>query len=182
MEALFLRKGTKGDLIVNMYSQIVWIWNESETEAYCWHLVVRRELNSPDEIKYSLSNAHQNTSLEKLGYMQSERYWVERPFQDGKNEVGMGDYQVRGWNGWNHHMTLVMLALLFIADMRIETKEEYGLLSAHDIKILLAKFLPRCDLTKEEVIFHLEKRHQKRRRDIEYCQRKQAGEQLEMGP
>ena len=79
-------------------------------------------------------------------------------------------------------MTLVMLALLFIADMRIETKEEYGLLSAHDVKILLAKFLPRCDLTKEEVILHLEKRHQKRRRDIEYCQRKQAGEQLEMGP
>ncbi|XOF32986.1 MAG: hypothetical protein ACL93V_13335 [Candidatus Electrothrix sp. YB6] len=68
-----------------------WLWDGKEAEARKWHLVVRREVKSPKKIKYSLSNAESNTSTRRLAYMQAQRYWVERPFQDAKNECGMGD-------------------------------------------------------------------------------------------
>jgi putative transposase len=31
-----------------------------------------------------------------------------------KSECGMADYQVRKWSAWQHHMTLVMMAMLFM--------------------------------------------------------------------
>lgn len=34
-------------------------------------------------------------------------------FRDAKTEVDMADYQTRDWRAWQHHMALVMLALLF---------------------------------------------------------------------
>ena len=62
-------------------------------KARCWHLVVRREVGSPETIKYSLSNAPENTPLLRLAQMQGHRYWVERAFEDAKGECGMADYQ-----------------------------------------------------------------------------------------
>jgi SRSO17 transposase len=48
--------------------------------------------------------------------MQGQRYWVERTFEDAKGECGLADYQALGWRSWRHHVTMVMLAMLFIAD------------------------------------------------------------------
>jgi hypothetical protein len=39
---------------------------------------------------------------------------VECTFEDGKSECGMADYQVRKWSAWHHHMTLVMMTMLFM--------------------------------------------------------------------
>lgn len=39
--------------------------------------------------------------------MQSERYWIERSFQDAIDLAGMADYWSRNWDAWHHHMTLV---------------------------------------------------------------------------
>jgi hypothetical protein len=47
--------------------------------------------------------------------MQGQRYWVERVFEDAKGQCGLADYQVQGWLAWHHHVTMVMLAMLFIA-------------------------------------------------------------------
>ena len=43
-----------------------------------------------------------------------QRYWVEASFEEGKGEVGLDEYEVRGWVGWHHHMTLSLLALWFL--------------------------------------------------------------------
>jgi hypothetical protein len=51
-----------------------------------------------------------STSTRRLSWMQRQRYWVERCFENGKGQCGMADYQVRLWNGWHHHMVLVMMA------------------------------------------------------------------------
>jgi len=56
--------------------------------------------------------------------MQSDRYWIERSFQDAIALAGMADYQVRNWNAWHHHMSLVLLAMLWI------TKEQHTMLEA----------------------------------------------------
>ena len=54
------------------------------------------------------------TSLERLIFMQAQRYWVERSFQDAKVECGLDDYQARKWRSWQHHMAMVMMAMLFL--------------------------------------------------------------------
>ncbi|HRY18988.1 MAG TPA: hypothetical protein P5149_11355 [Candidatus Competibacteraceae bacterium] len=34
-------------------------------------------------------------------------------------DAGLGDYQIRGWRcGWHHHMTLVMMTMLFLLEAR----------------------------------------------------------------
>lgn len=92
-----VRKSTKGKLVVDILHREVWVGDGKESQALKWHLVVRREVNSPKKRKYSLSNSPENTSITRLAYMQAQRYWVERPFQDAKNQCGMGDYQARGF-------------------------------------------------------------------------------------
>ena len=46
----------------------------------------------------------------------------EASFKEGKAEVGLGQYEVRGWVGWHHHMTL--LALWFLGLERDEQAEK----------------------------------------------------------
>ena len=69
--------------------------------------------------------------------MQGQRFWVERSFQDGKSNCGMADYQVRLWSGWHHHMAMVMIAMLFMAEERTAQHDTEPLLSCADIVALL---------------------------------------------
>lgn len=177
-ERIKVRDTTKGKLIVDILHKEVWLWDGEEAEARKWHLVVRREVNSPKEIKYSLSNAASDTSIKRLAYMQAQRYWVERPFQDAKNECGMGDYQVRGWLAWYHHMTMVMLAMLFMIEQRLYHQIGIPLLSCADITTLLKSILPRRDISVAEVLRQLEHRHKKRQASIDYAYKKQRNSSL----
>ena len=170
---LTLRDSTKGKLRVEVLHRRVWLWNGREAQARHWHLIVRREIKARDEIKYSLSNAPADVSLQRLAQMQGQRYWVERSFQDGKSQAGLDHYQARGWKAWHHHMALVMMAMLFMHKKRIEHRDDLPLLSCADIETLLAHFLPRRDAGVEEVIRQMEVRHQKRQASIDFAYAKQ---------
>ena len=177
-QRLSLRDTTKGKLIVDILHKRVWLWDGKEPKAHKWHLIVRREVGSPKKVKYSLSNAPADTETERLAYMQGQRYWIERSFQDAKNQCGMTDYQVRGWRGWHHHMTMVMLAMLFILEERLLHEETDPLLSCADVANLLECFLPRRDITEEEVLRQMEIRHRKRQASIESAYRNQKRDGL----
>jgi len=177
-ERVAIRDSTKGKLFVDILHHQVWLWDGEEEKARRWHLIVRREANSPTKKKYSLSNAPSDISPEKLAYMQAQRYWVERPFQDGKNECGLGDYQARGWLAWYHHMTMVMMAMLFMLEQRITNKTEIPLLSCADIAVILKATLPRRDITESEMLEQLEKRHRKRQASIDSAYKAQSEEKL----
>jgi len=92
----------------------VWVWDGEEQFAQRWRRIVRREEDSPKKIKYSLSNASEEVFIIRLACMQAQRYCIEGNFQDGKTYCGMGDYQVRGWYGWHHHMAMVLMAMQFL--------------------------------------------------------------------
>lgn len=172
-EKMTLRESTKGTLNVEILHQRVWLWDGEETEGHHWHLLVRREIKAPNEIKYSLSNASENTGSLKLAQMQGQRYWVERSFQDSKSHAGLSHYQARGWKAWHHHMALVMMALLFMLEERIKQQEDYPLLSCSDIETLLAHFLPRRDIEADEVVRQMDVRHHKRQASIDSAFNKQ---------
>ena len=62
--------------------------------------------------------------IQELAQKQGQRIFIEQIFKEGKNQVGMGDYQIRGWNGFHNHMALSMMAMLLMAKIKMEYKEE----------------------------------------------------------
>jgi len=172
-QRIALRDSTQGRLEVEVVHRRVWLWDGEEKQAHHWHLIVRREIDSPQTLKYTLSNAEAELPTHRLAQMQAQRFWVERAFQEAKSHCGMGDYQARKWSAWHHHMTLAAISLLFMLEERILQKDSYPLLSCSDIETLLRTTLPRRDLDREEVIRQMEKRHHKRLAATEAEYRKQ---------
>jgi SRSO17 transposase len=172
-QRVHLRDSTKGRLDVDILQRRVWLWDGEESQARPWHVLVRREVDTPTEIKYSLSNAPEDTPAPRLAFMQGQRYWIERALQTGKQDVGLGDYQVRSWRGWHHHLALVMMAMLFMLEERLLHHQTRPLLSGTDIRALLNHFLPRRDTTLEEVLRQMEVRHRKRQAAIDSAYRRQ---------
>lgn len=164
---LELRETTRGPLMVRGLKAPVYVWDGASEEVHRFLLVATRTLGANPETKISLSNMPETADLDLLCWMQHQRYWVERAFEDAKSECGMADYQVRKWKAWHHHMALVMMVMLFMLSERIKHEDTYPLLSCADIEDLLAHFLPRRDVTEAEVIRQIEYRHYKRRAAIE---------------
>ena len=168
-----LRDSTRGELRVDIAHRRIWVWNGEEPRARRWHLIVRREIGSPKTIKYSLSNAPMDTPLLRLARMQGQRYWVERTFEDAKGECGLADYQALGWRAWHHHVAMVMVAMLFIAEQRVARTPTLELLSPRDIVEMLKETLPRKPEGKEALVARINERHQRRWEAIESRYRSQ---------
>ena len=144
----------------------VWVWDGLEKHARRRVLVISRN-HADNKIKYGLSNADiTSTPIERFAYMQAQRYWVERSFQDAKNELGMSDYQVRKYNGWNHHMALVILALAFILKERIENENSVPLLSCRDVRIMIIALFTGDIALIEKRKLQIRIRHRQRYKDI----------------
>jgi hypothetical protein len=124
-------------------------------------------------IKYSLSNAPADAKLERLAQMQGGRDWVERAFEDGKGACGLADYQALGWRAWNHYVTMVMLAMLFIAEQRVAHQPGLTLLTPRDIVAMLKETLPRKPQGKEALANRINQRHARRRSAIQFRYRSQ---------
>lgn len=152
-----MRRGTKGPMKVDVLHGRVWLHQRGEAQAYQWHLIVTRQ---PNRLKYSLSNAAPETPLERLAYMQGQRYFVERALEDAKQQGGLGEYQVRGWRGWHHHAALVMMAMLFLTRERLEIGEP--VLTAADVQMMLVHYLPRRNRTPDDLIDLLRRRFKRR--------------------
>lgn len=168
-----LRNTTRGVLRVRVCRLTVFVWDGKSKKIKCWNMIVTKTLGANPDTKISLTNAPKRKTLKRLGWMQRQRYWIERAFEDAKSECGMADYQVRKWSAWHHHMALVMMAMLFMLSERIYHKDTYPLLSCADIEDLLARFLPRRDVTEKEILFQLEHRHRHRQKAIDSHTRRQ---------
>lgn len=156
-----LRDSTQGTVTYKCMRMPVWIWDKGTHRVLACHLVARQDPTT-GEFKYSLSNASKNMTLTKLAKAQGQRYWIERSFQDAKGACGMADYQVQGWIGWHHHMALVMMALLFMMEQRVEQPSLGPKLTCKEIEMILARMLPRKDLTVDDLVDLIRKRVERR--------------------
>ena len=89
-------------------------------------LLVRRNLEEgvkPAEMAYVLVFAPTGTSLEEMVGAFGMRWTVEQCFEEGKEEVGLDEYEVRSWHGWYRHITLSMLSLAFLTVLRVGGEE-----------------------------------------------------------
>lgn len=160
-----IREGTKGYVGVFAQRHRVWLWDVgTENVKEIWFVILKDPFTN--EIKYFISNAKHDSTLTALTQKAAYRFFIERAFQDAKTSVGMADYQVRVWNGWHHHIAMVMLAMQFLLKERIINEQDVTLLSCQDLVELLNFYLPRGDLDEEAIIKQLEKRHEKRNNAI----------------
>jgi hypothetical protein len=99
-------------------------------------------------------------SRRRIGWVQNHDDTAS--LQDAKQQAGLGDYQVRGWVGWHHHMAMVLMATLFMLEQRLESGEDLPL-TCGDIEWVLKQMLPSRGRTEDEILSLLEKRLRKRR-------------------
>ena len=166
-----VRDTAKGPLVIDVGVKEVYTWDEEQTSCRKELLVIRRSKNDNGEYeyKYSLCNADINKySWLQLARAQAQRYFVERGFEDAKQEAGMSQYQLRGWLAWHHHIALVMLSMLFVLTEKIEYKNEFSLLSARDVREIIARTYAQQDNVLEIMIL----RHKRRQDDIDRYYRK----------
>ncbi len=160
------REGTKGRLVREAVLKKVWIWKKGTLEIEEAELLISRKIDQTEE-KYSLCNEPKGElSVETALFRQMQRYWIERGFQEIKEQIGLHQYQVRGWKAWHHHIALTMMALHFILETQIENAENLPLMSCGDVKLMLGNIL-KNKLDEPEILMQtIHQRHKVRRDDI----------------
>jgi SRSO17 transposase len=72
-----------------------------------------------EPLKYFLSTAPADATIEQLVFVTKMRWRIERDYQDLKQEFGLGHYEGRGWRGFHHHATLSIAAYGFLMARRL---------------------------------------------------------------
>lgn len=116
-----IKEGSKGPMVADFAAVRVVAVREGLPGPEVW-LVLRRSVTS-GELKTYLCNAPADTPLGTLVRLSGMRWPIETCFEEGKQHLGMGDYEVRSWRGWHHHMTLCMLAHFFLVRLRLRLKK-----------------------------------------------------------
>ena len=136
-----IRKSMDGFLEVKFTVIKVWRIDKNISKPLPVWLLIRKELDDSD-IKYSFCNALEIQSWDRLAKMQSERYWIERSFEDAIAIAGMADYQVRNWKAWHHHMSLVLVAMFWITKEQCVLVKEVKDVSLPDMVIIIILLIP----------------------------------------
>jgi SRSO17 transposase len=121
-QKLTVAEGAQGERIHQFAALRVWESREGLPGRACW-LLVRRDLDG-SELKYYLSNAPDDTPWLRLAQVAAMRWPIETEFQTEKGETGLDEYQVRTWLGWHHHITMALLAGLFLLHLQLDWGEK----------------------------------------------------------
>ena len=112
-----IKEGAKGPMVAEFAFVRVVAVREEMPGPESW-LVLRRSLGETPELKTYLCNAPVTTRQRKLVWASGMRWPVESAIEESKGEVGLDQYEVRGWLGWHHHTALSFLAHHFLVRQR----------------------------------------------------------------
>jgi len=89
-----------------------------EPEMSMVWLLFQRTPGEKIPCKYYLSSMDESTSLTRLVKTTKIRWRIERDYQILKSEIGLDHYEIRSWQGWQHHVTLATMAYVFLLLMQ----------------------------------------------------------------
>lgn len=116
--SLEVRAGTKGPLMTEAV-QVPVTAKLGSAAGPEERLFVTRERQSDGSYKQDYYLAYLGAveaTLGELARVAKAEHRIEECLQRGKSEAGLGDYQVRNWVGWHHHLTLSLLAAWFLVE------------------------------------------------------------------
>lgn len=100
-----------------------WVWIElvsgQQTGWGRW-LLARRSLSDPAQLAYFMVFAPNGTSMPEAVRVAGARWSIEMGFEITKNELGLDHYEVRSWQAWYRHVTLVLLAHAVLSVIRTQ--------------------------------------------------------------
>ena len=121
------------------------------------HLIVARDVLDPQEIKFFVSNAPPETSIQPMLLVAFSRWRVERCFEDHKGEIGLDHYEGRLYLGLKRHMILSAVSYLFLARMRQRLGGKNPELTECQVHTCIAALIPSWWLGQRPSVKLLEK-------------------------
>jgi len=118
---VILDEGAKGPILAEVTRLRIYPSKKGLPENDRLWLFLRR--TSDGQIKYALSNAPEHISLSEMCKASTMRWPIEQCFKDGKDQLGMDQYEHRSWPAWRRHMIYVFLAMHFLLRLRIKYKK-----------------------------------------------------------
>jgi SRSO17 transposase len=92
-------------------------YNLSKSRPEEW-LLIEWPKGESGPTKYWFSTLAEKIAFNRLIDLTKLRWRIERDYQDLKQEVGLGDFEGRGWRGFHHHATLCIAAYGFLISER----------------------------------------------------------------
>ncbi len=120
----YVKDGEKGPIVWEAKHTMITVKHENGLPGMRLHLVVARNVLDPEEVKFFVSNAPRATRVETLLLVGFSRWRVERNFEDQKQEVGLDQWEGRGWLGLKRHLILSSISYLFLARVRQRLRGE----------------------------------------------------------
>lgn len=161
-----------------------WAWitiTPPADEAAGQHTLLIRRRISDGELAFYRCFSRQPVPLRVLVTVAGTRWRIETCFQTGK-AIGLDEHQVRRWNSWYRHTTLVMFAhailAVIAAHQRAQPSPDQTLipLTVPEIRRLFAKLIANTIHTIDHWLAwsYWRRRHQARARTSHYRHRGQA--------
>jgi SRSO17 transposase len=116
-----IKEGSKGPIVADFATRRVIAVRDGLPGPEAWLILRRNGLTG--ELKTYLSHAPVDIPQVTLVRMSGMRWPIETCFEDGKQLLGMGDYEVRSWRGWHHPMTLCVLDHFFLVRLQSRLKK-----------------------------------------------------------
>ena len=137
-----IKEGSKGPIVCDLAFVRVNEARDGLPGARQW-LIIRRNVDDPTVVKFYLCNAPETIATAELARMCGVRWPIELMFKVGKDELGMDQYETRSWQGWHHHMLLVMLAHHFLVWVRQQLQEKAPALTLCQVRLLISSVIPK---------------------------------------
>ena len=119
-ERVILGEGSKGPIITDVKVLRVVECRDNLPGRDVWLYIRRYE---DGRIKFSLSNAPADIPNQELHRAATLRWPIEQCFEECKSYLGMGHCESRSWKAWHQHMLFVMIAHLFVLEVRQRFKK-----------------------------------------------------------
>jgi len=111
-------EGTKGPIEYEFTKRRIFLRKKGVPIRSLW-LIIKRTTEDNPVYRYYISNAPISTPLKIFVWLSGIRWAIEQCFEETKTELGMDQYEVRKYRGWNHHILLCMLAHFFLWHLKI---------------------------------------------------------------
>jgi SRSO17 transposase len=119
-------EGAKGQRYYDWSVFAVTVTGQGAAEGFEHHLLIRRSTDKKQlaggrfgyEVAYFLVHAPTGTPTADMIVQAGVRWKIEEDNEDGKQLVGLDQYQVRKWTPWHRHVTCAMLAQAFLVVQR----------------------------------------------------------------
>ena len=147
-------QGSPGPRTYRFSAQRVRVTRKGKPGEEIWALY-RRNLDG-SEPRYYLSNAPEDTTLEKLAYVGGSRWRIETEFETEKGDVGLDEYEARSWAGWHHHIAMCLLGGAFLLGLQQDWGKKMPRITRPQVYRVVREMLPRERFGPNELLRWLE--------------------------